>query len=277
VDEGVAGVVAEFRPDVVVVTAHHDDNDGPEWTDAAVAAGSPLPTVVYVHDAGARAAAVAARAGASATAAVSEFVARALGAAGVDAEVVPPIVDRAHYRTATTREVALFVTPIAYKGLATALMLGRARPDVRFAFVAGGRMSPGELRALRDETDRLDNVEIRSASQDPAAIYGDARVVLVPSVHPEAWGRVVTEAQASGIPAVASAVGGLPDSVGAGGLLVPPKAGDDGWREAFAELWDDPAEYARASAAAERRGRRADVRPATVGDRFERLLHDAIR
>jgi glycosyltransferase involved in cell wall biosynthesis len=283
VDEGLGypvltapGAADEFRPDVVVVTAHHDDDDGPAWTGAAVAAAAPLPVVLYVHDAGARAGSLAGGRGASAIAAVSAFVADVLGDAGVEAEVVPPIVDRAHYRTATTREVALFMTPIAYKGLATALMLARARPDVRFAFVAGGRMTEGELSALRDETDGLANVEIRAASRDPAAIYGDARVVLVPSVHPEAWGRVVTEAQASGIPAIASAAGGLPESVGAGGLLVGPEAGDEGWRAALAELWDDGEAYERHAAAAERQGHRADVTPRAVGDRFERLLLDVL-
>jgi glycosyltransferase involved in cell wall biosynthesis len=168
--------------------------------------------------------------------------------------------------------VALFVTPISYKGLETVLMLARARPDAEFAFVAGGRITPGELSALRNETDRLGNVEVRAASRDPAAIYGDARAVLVPSVHPEAWGRVVTEAQMSAIPALASAVGGLPDSVGAGGLLVPPEAGDEGWRAAFAELWDDEEAYGHYAEAAERESRRTDVTPEAVGDRFERLL-----
>ena len=270
VEDEVAGVVAEFSPDAVVVTAHHDDRS--RWTEAAVAGAAPLPVVIYVHDVGGCAAAVAAGGGASATAAVSNFVAAALGAAGVEAECVPPIVDRAHYRTATTRRVALFVTPIPSKGLGTALMLARSRPDVQFAFVVGGRIAPAELSVLRDEAQRLGNAELRERSRDPAVIYGDTRVVLAPSVHPEAWGRVITEAQASGIPAIASAVGGLPETVGTGGVLVPHESGGDAWIAALAELWDDAGAYERYAAAAEREGRRVDVTPVEVGDRFERLL-----
>ena len=60
--------------------------------------------------------------------------------------------------------------------------------------------------------------------------YAQARILLVPSVWEEAWGRVVTEAQLSGIPVLASAIGGLPESVGPGGILVPP--GSD------VEVWD---------------------------------------
>ena len=276
VEDGLADVIAEFRPDVVVVTPHHED--GSRRTGATVAGAAPVPVLVYVHDVGGCAAAIAARGGAVAFVAVSEFVAGALGAAGgVEAEVVPPIVDRAHYRTATTRRVALFVTPIPSKGLDTVLALARSRPDVPFAFIAGdGRIMPGELSALRDEAGRLGNVEIRSRSYDPAAIYGDARVVLAPSVHPEAWGRVITEAQASGIPAIASAVGGLPDAVGAGGVLVPPEPGIDAWSAALAELWDDAETYERYAQAAEREGLRTEVTPAAVGDRFERLLLGAL-
>ena len=51
-------------------------------------------------------------------------------------------------------------------------------------------------------------------------------VLAVPSLPMPGWieqfGRVVVEAQASGVPVVASASGALPDVVGHAGLLVPP-------------------------------------------------------
>ena len=51
-------------------------------------------------------------------------------------------------------------------------------------------------------------------------------VLAVPSVPVPGWleqfGRVVVEAQAAGVPAVASASGALPEVVGTAGLLVPP-------------------------------------------------------
>ena len=60
----------------------------------------------------------------------------------------------------------------------------------------------------------------------------------------EQFGRVVAEAQASGVPVVASASGALPDVVGDAGLLVPP--GDPAaLRAALARFLDEPGLWAR--------------------------------
>ena len=98
----------------------------------------------------------------------------------------------------------------------------------------------------------------------------------MPSTYPEAWGRVAGEAQASGIPVIASAVGGLPEAVGDGGLLVDPSAGVDAWLEAFALLWDDDDAYAGHASRAERTAAgRTPPRPRPA-DRFETLLRRSI-
>jgi glycosyltransferase involved in cell wall biosynthesis len=70
----------------------------------------------------------------------------------------------------------------------------------------------------------------------------------VPSVPLASWieqfGRVVVEAQASGVPVVASASGALPDVVGESGLLVPP---DDpvALHAALRRFLDEPGLWAR--------------------------------
>ena len=75
----------------------------------------------------------------------------------------------------------------------------------------------------------------------------------------EQFGRVVVEAQASGIPVVASASGALPDVVGEDGLLVPP---GDAARPARrpGRLLDEPGLWARLRAAG-----LAACRPLLVG------------
>ena len=85
-----------------------------------------------------------------------------------------------------------------------------------------------------------------------ADAYTAADVLAVPSVPVPGWleqfGRVVVEAQASGVPVVASASGALPDVVGTAGVLVPP--GDaDRLRSALVGLLEDPTRWAALRAA----------------------------
>src|SRR5439155_43400 len=148
----------------------------------------------------------------------------------------------------------------------------RARPDVAFAFVRCWPVDDTALRELEAEARRLGNVELRPSTGDPAELYGDARVVLVPSTYPEAWGRVAGESQASGIPVLASRLGGLPEAVDGGGLLVDSDAGFDGWLRALALLWDDPSAYAHYTACAESNGRSLDAAATAAVDQFEALV-----
>jgi glycosyltransferase involved in cell wall biosynthesis len=241
------------------------------WTLSMLERAAPLPALLYVHDVGG----VELAAAAGPVAAVSKFLTGEIRSRGGEAVTVPPIVPRARYRVDSSRSVALFVNPIPQKGLDTVLRLARARPDVSFAFTVGWSIDDQALSRLSAEARRLGNVDVRPSTGDPAELYGDARLILVPSTYPEAWGRVAGEAQASGIPVIASAVGGLPEAVGDGGLLVEPEAGVEGWLDALALLWDDAAAYARFASVAEQHGRRTDAATAEIADRFETLLRQS--
>lgn len=50
-----------------------------------------------------------------------------------------------------------------------------------------------------------------------------ARVVLMPSLWEESFGRVAAEAMANGIPVLSSDRGALPETVGAGRFVEPPR------------------------------------------------------
>lgn len=77
-------------------------------------------------------------------------------------------------------------------------------------------------------------------------VYGRTRILLVPSSY-ESWGRVASEAMASGIPVVASPTPGLVEQLGDAGTFVDPED-PDAWREAVFELLNEPRRWAAMSA-----------------------------
>ena len=151
-----------------------------------------------------------------------------------------------------------FVNPQATKGAALvaglAAELGRRRPDVRLLIV-GGRAAPAALRRYGADLTAATAAGTLTPlpnTPDPRAFYRLSRAVLVPSVWPETFGRVAAEAQINGLPVIASDRGALPETVGGGGLVLPPPPGLTGatrvappaaaiepWIAALLRVWDD--------------------------------------
>jgi glycosyltransferase involved in cell wall biosynthesis len=90
--------------------------------------------------------------------------------------------------------------------------------------------------------------------------------VLAPSVWEEAWGRVASEAQCSGLPVIGSDRGGLPEAIGPGGVVLPFSADTDAWVAEVRRLWDDSAAHDAVSAAARRHACRPEM---DAGRQFE--------
>ena len=101
-----------------------------------------------------------------------------------------------------------FVNPCAVKGLPIFLALARAFPDVAFAAVPTWGTTEADRAALQ----QLQNVCILDPTDDIADIFARTRVLLVPSLWDEAFGRIVIEAMLHGIPVLASNIGGLPEA-----------------------------------------------------------------
>jgi D-inositol-3-phosphate glycosyltransferase len=160
--------------------------------------------------------------------------------------VVPPGVDGSRFRPGLREEarralglegsrVALFVgrlqplkgPDLAIRSLAEAIRLNRRATKDLVLVMVGGPSGPAavvdelrELAASLGVSDRVVLLPPRPHSEMPE-VYAAADVVLVPS-RSESFGLVALEAQACGVPVVASLVGGLRYVVGhgQGGFLV---------------------------------------------------------
>jgi glycosyltransferase involved in cell wall biosynthesis len=209
--------------------------------------------------------------------ATSRDLARRFAAAfGIVPSCIPPHVRPERYRVEPARRNLTFVCPLPVKGVEIVLGLAARRRDIPFVFMESWRLHPVRRLMLNARARAAGNIALRGPTDDMRSVYRDAKIVLVPSRCPEGWGRVVSEAQVSGIPILASDLGGLAESVGTGGLLIDPAAGPEQWESALARLWDDPAEYARLAEHARQHALRPDFQPQAIASRLLAVLSDVV-
>ena len=126
-----------------------------------------------------------------------------------------------------------------YKGIFPLVDVARQLPDIRFIFAGEG--PDGE--AVRSHAGDLANVEWRGNLDGDALARAraDAFCAIVPSMGPEPFGLTSIEALAHGTPVIASAIGGLTETVrnDVDGFHVAP--GDvDAMARHIRRLADDP-------------------------------------
>ena len=207
----------------------------------------------------------------------SGYTARAvLEVLGRSAVVVPPLVDREAYRLTSTRRHVTMVNPRRIKGGQTAFDLARACPDIPFTFVEAWHTKDEFVGGLRAAARAMPNVTWRKPTLDMRSIYASTRILLAPSEWEETWGRVVTEAHAAGIPVLARAYAGLPESVGTGGILMPPEAALADWTQALRSMWDDHALYEVLVQRTCEFSARPEAQPAYLAEAFIAALRAAV-
>jgi phenylacetate-CoA ligase len=172
-----------------------------------------------------------------------------------------------------TREFVTFVNPSVHKGLTLfarlADRLGSSRPDIPILVVQSA--SEGKLLKEFSEIDfgKYRHIVAGPPTPTPADFFGLTKILLVPSVFAEPFGRVAAEALINGIPPLVSDRGSLPETVAGAGRVLPlpgwmqpttlrlPSAAEVApWYDAVCELWDDAAAYDEAAALARQTGER---------------------
>jgi hypothetical protein len=177
----------------------------------------------------------------------------------------PPIDWSNTVSSSEARAFVTFVNPGWHKGLALfarlADMLGSRRPDIPILVVQSAH-SAGMLHATGIDLTRYPHIKAAPPVLSPADYFALTRVLLVPSVWDEPFGRVAAEAMINGIPPLVSDRGALPHVVGGdvsrggGGYVLPVPSwlnaatttppGEveiEPWFRAVCELWDNPGRY----------------------------------
>ncbi len=165
-----------------------------------------------------------------------------------------------------SRAFVTFVHPARHKGLLLfarlADMLGKRRPDIPILVVQSG-LTAGSLNSIPGvDFSAYPQIMAAPPVAVPAEYFALTRILLVPSVWEEPFGRVAAEAMINGIPPLVGNRGALPHVVGGdfadgGGGRVLPIPGwmtDRGtrlpteeevepWFDAVTALWNDTTLY----------------------------------
>ena len=164
-----------------------------------------------------------------------------------------------------SRAFVTFVHPARHKGAALfarlADMLGSKRPDIPILVVQSAADAT-ELNSIPGiDFSRYPQILAAPSVSHPSDFFELAKIVLVPSVFHEPFGRVAAESLINGIPPIVSNRGALPETVQDAGIVIPlpdwltPASREIPteketlpWFDAVCNLWDNEDEYARLSA-----------------------------
>ena len=199
----------------------------------------------------------------------SRFTANRLQALfGIESEVLIPLVEPRNYRLTSSEEKVLFINPSHLKGVEILFQIVEALPTTLFRVAESWKLGDKWRNYCRLRATHLDNLEWVSSTRDMTDLYGAARLLLMPSIWEETYGRSVSEAQVSGIPVIASNRGGLPEAVGDGGIILDADGDIGPWIEAVRQVYEDDSYHQKLSAAARQHSYRKTAQPEYLVNKF---------
>lgn len=262
-----------FSPDVVVASSI----DRVSWRRLrAQLRAAGIPSVLYLREEAAQGHLSTSDAAPDLLLANARSLAEGARAQGFECLVIPSAIETEATRVTSSRERILFVNPRPSHGIDRLWAVARARPDIPLAVQESWPLPDRAREEVLAEVRERRNVEFRPRTADLAGVYRDARILFAPH-RLDNRPRVVAEAQANGIPVVASAYPGLVEAVGAGGVLVDPDAPGAAFVDAVGRLWDDAGHYERLVEAALFHAARPEIDPEVVTTRFEEALRDLVQ
>ncbi len=143
---------------------------------------------------------------------------------GIASQPIGEFVDPASIKAErSSPDMVLFVNPSLEKGVTMFIEIARQclkqLPEVKFLLVESRATSRMISEKFGIDWNDLPNIEIIPQQSDMRPVYARARLVLFPAYWNEAAGRTIYEAQANGIPVLASRHGAIPETLAGGGFL----------------------------------------------------------
>lgn len=171
----------------------------------------------------------------------------------VHADVLYPIIDLKRYETKViNRRYLLFVGTGEHKGIKFLPKIANKMMDKEFLLI--GKTD----KALQEEIKKYRNIRPITWVDDMREIYSQTKLLLMPRLWPEPFGRLVVEAGINGIPTISGNIGGLSESVGKGGVLINNYQDVNEWVKEINKVMNDKAFYDTLSTNAKKHAKRFD-------------------
>lgn len=164
---------------------------------------------------------------------------------GIQCELLYPAINLDQYRIDdNSHQYITMINPVVPKGIVTFLNVAASLPDREFLVVEGWGTSEKVLNIIK----QLPNITYLPKQVDMRRIFEKTHLLLVPSIWEEPFGRISVEAQVSGIPVIASTIGGIPEAVGRGGILIDDFENEKRWLEAIQAVEEGYQEFSQLAA-----------------------------
>jgi glycosyltransferase involved in cell wall biosynthesis len=163
----------------------------------------------------------------------SKFVKKVAGNYDVKVDdVIYPVIELKNYKTVRKKaEYITLITPTKRKGVDIFLKIADGLPNKKFLVVGRGEMD--------NELKKRNNIKCVYWTNDMKKIYSRTKILLVPSIWLEPFGRVVVEAMCNDIPCIVSNIGGLPEAVGNAGIIISDIFNIQKWTGAIKKMEDE--------------------------------------
>lgn len=177
----------------------------------------------------------------------------------IDSEVIYPFIVLTDYikqKPESQRGYITFINPIKHKGLDIFIRVAERMRTEKFLVVGGEHEA--EWFKKNNEIKVFKHIQYVLRCTDMDNIYAKTKILLVPSLWPEPFGRICIEAMCNGIPCIVSNRGGLPEAIGDAGIIINNPFDTRLWIDAINKLNEDEEFYEEISEKCRERVRRFD-------------------
>jgi len=160
----------------------------------------------------------------------SEAQHRYLFLRGVPSIVMHSIFERHRYLVGNKQSIKKYVTvinPQIVKGGEIVFQIARKMTETKFLIVSSWEKN-SNLKLL-NKFKSLNNVVIKRNIIKISEIYSKTKILLVPSIWNEVFGRVCIEALQNGIPVITTGKGGIKEAIGDAGIVIKDYNNIDCW------------------------------------------------